>query len=663
MVKPCYFSLVMAAVLSPLSVQAEQAFELGRIEVTAKQSLPGSATTTVDVDTLREENRETVDAALDRLPGVTKSFGGQRSEAMVSVRGFDLRQVPILVDGIPVYVPYDGYVDLGRFTTFDLSEISVSKSFSSPLLGANTLGGAINLVSRRPVKKLEGEVGAGYNTGDHTNSEGKRTWLNLGTNQGLWYGQFSASYRQSDSFSLSDDFDPSGNADGQGSGVRNNAERKDNKINIKLGLTPNNSDEYVVGYIKQDGQKNTPPYTGLNPDTQVRYWQWPYWDKESVYLLTNTALSDDSYIKTRLYYDTFKNKLESYDDNRYATQTRGYAFTSIYDDQTYGASAEYGKTLGQHQLKFAAHYKFDEHKEHDENQPESKYQDKTLSFGVEDTFTLTHDLYLVLGASYDRRKTVEAMNYLDPGYESFDHKNNDSFNPQIGLFAELDKANQARITLSQKSRFPTIKDRYSYRMGSAIPNPDLKQEKATTLEVGWVHKLSDFGRIETSIFQSKIDDLIQSTNIGLGLDQYQNIGEVDARGLELSADFWIDDWELGGNYSYLARNNRSSSARLTNTPRHKLFAYASWHITQPLSLSMTTQYESERYNDANPGDSAGLIRKSDDFILAGLRATYAHPKGITTRIGIENLFDKDYSYDEGFPEQGRTYYANVSYQF
>lgn len=44
-------------------------------------------------------------------------------------------QVPVFIDGVPVYVPYDGYVDMGRFTTVDLAQVSVSKGFASILYG------------------------------------------------------------------------------------------------------------------------------------------------------------------------------------------------------------------------------------------------------------------------------------------------------------------------------------------------------------------------------------------------------------------------------------------------------------------------------------------------------------------------------------------------
>ena len=88
-------------------------------------------------------NRTDVSHALNILPGISLSNVGARNESTVFVRGFDSRQVPIFIDDVPVYISYDGYVDLARFTTFDLAEINVSKGFSSVLYGPNTIGGAI----------------------------------------------------------------------------------------------------------------------------------------------------------------------------------------------------------------------------------------------------------------------------------------------------------------------------------------------------------------------------------------------------------------------------------------------------------------------------------------------------------------------------------------
>ena len=177
-------------------------FTLGEIEISGESETNKNTTVEkITAEELRDFDRNTVGDAVSLLPGVSSTVTGARSEQTLMVRGFDIKHVPLFLDGIPIYVPYDGYPDLGRFTTFDLSEIVVSKGFTSVLYGPNTMGGAINMVSRRPEKPLEGEAGAGISSGDTYTA-----YANAGTNRGTWYLQAGGSYVSSDFFPLSDDF-------------------------------------------------------------------------------------------------------------------------------------------------------------------------------------------------------------------------------------------------------------------------------------------------------------------------------------------------------------------------------------------------------------------------------------------------------------------------
>ena len=179
----------------------DDVFRLGEVVVTAESDMPLGAADSMTADDLRQFNREDLAEALDLLPGVTLSRTGARNERTVFVRGFDIKHVPIYLDGIPIYVMYDGYADLGRFTTFDLSRIAVSKGAASVLYGPNTMGGAINMISSRPEKPLAFTAGAGA-------GGGQRYWgySNFGANMGKWYIQAGVSYLDKDHFNLSSDF-------------------------------------------------------------------------------------------------------------------------------------------------------------------------------------------------------------------------------------------------------------------------------------------------------------------------------------------------------------------------------------------------------------------------------------------------------------------------
>ena len=104
-------------------------------------SSPASAATTTVLgqQTMQDLDKQNVAQALSVIPGVALQKSGNRNEQQVKVRGFDSRQVPIFFDGVPVYIPYDGNLDLGRFLTSDIASVEVSKGYSSLLQGPNQM--------------------------------------------------------------------------------------------------------------------------------------------------------------------------------------------------------------------------------------------------------------------------------------------------------------------------------------------------------------------------------------------------------------------------------------------------------------------------------------------------------------------------------------------
>ncbi len=114
--------------LSEPSFAESHVFELGEIEVDGKaENKELSDKETISAEDIDRNNRNDVASALNLLPGISIQNLGARNERLIYVRGFNSRQVPLFIDGIPVYVPYDGNVDLNRFSTFDIGQIDVSK--------------------------------------------------------------------------------------------------------------------------------------------------------------------------------------------------------------------------------------------------------------------------------------------------------------------------------------------------------------------------------------------------------------------------------------------------------------------------------------------------------------------------------------------------------
>jgi iron complex outermembrane receptor protein len=152
------FVLLAAAIIIPPANSAEPAAgnELGMVEVIGTR-VPASLPVTTDIvlgETLTTQHRDDLAHALELVPGLTSQNVGQRRERLLALRGFNSRQVPLFIDGVPVYVPYDGNVDLARFGVDYVSEIRVGKGLASLLYGPNIMGGSINVVSRRPTEPL-----------------------------------------------------------------------------------------------------------------------------------------------------------------------------------------------------------------------------------------------------------------------------------------------------------------------------------------------------------------------------------------------------------------------------------------------------------------------------------------------------------------------------
>ncbi|MGD9755752.1 MAG: TonB-dependent receptor, partial [Acidimicrobiia bacterium] len=70
----------------------------------------------------------------------------------------------VMIDGVPVNKSDGGSVNWNLMDPAMVERIEVVKGPASSMYGSNAMGGAINVITRRPGGALSGKVTAGYGT-------------------------------------------------------------------------------------------------------------------------------------------------------------------------------------------------------------------------------------------------------------------------------------------------------------------------------------------------------------------------------------------------------------------------------------------------------------------------------------------------------------------
>jgi len=158
----------------------EEPTRLPEVRVTAPARLPGSplplssVPATVDIvpgDQLRATGAMTLQEALTRLPGVTLNDQQGNSWQMdLSFRGFrstsvtgESQGLSVFVDGVRINEPTVEEVNFDLLPLDDIERLEVIRG-PAAVFGRNTLGGVINIITRRgvpPVYEIVPEVEGG----------------------------------------------------------------------------------------------------------------------------------------------------------------------------------------------------------------------------------------------------------------------------------------------------------------------------------------------------------------------------------------------------------------------------------------------------------------------------------------------------------------------
>ena len=657
-------------------VKEFEVYHLGEVVVASEK--PGvrevAIVNEISADDIKATNSKTLAEALLRAPGV-RVTAGAKNEANVSIHGFAQKQLLVLIDGVPYYETKYGRLDLNQIPTENIAKIEITKGAASVLYGANALGGVINVITKKPSEKLY--AGVSFEASENDTYRASAT---TGMKAGIFNYWLNYTWAKSGGYDLSDDYQPKMTTIQkqpggksyeviQGKGERLNSGYESHNIWAKFGIEPKEGSAYYVNIHYLDRDKAWSPST----DT-IRYFNSrPYFTNFAkipdyidwgIDLDARQKIHDKVTLKAKLFYHNHKDSLDSYTDQSYAIQLAH----SSYKDYIAGGSffADF-QPVDWNILRFAVHYKKDNHKERaDAYLPFEESTSYTGSVGLENEFNLVKNLSVVAGVSYDWfevDKSEQTNTDIDGNFINFTPlptNRNESVNPMLGLVYNF--SNQAKVfaSVARKSRFPMLEELYSSKGGNA----NLETEKSWNYTLGASSLLTRYAKAGLSAFYYDVSDMISKDGMGWIGTNY-NVGKVQLYGFEFNAEIYpIDGLTLRLDYTYEEGRNRSEG-RVTNDvtyiPRHKLDAGMQYVIPMlKTRLDFNMIHVSSTYSQLpTPSSPSNPVLKASDYTLFDAKITQPIWKYFEVYVACRNIFDKNYEPEVGYPAPGRSFWTGI----
>jgi len=643
----------------------DNVYTLGEVVVTGERPAVNLATTITEssAEDIVATGASTVAEALDQMPGV--DVGNGAKGYYVAIRGFDQTDTKVLIDGVPAHESYFGTLDLSMLTTEAISKITVTKGASSVLYGANTMGGVINIVTKKAGKDPVTEFSTSFG------NDGTTEYIvNHGRSVGDFNYWITYGYRTSDGIRLSDDFDPSDPNVGIGSDYNEDGDVRDlsdyikRSINAKVGYDPNEDTSMSLSFDYHNNERGVPTFAS-------RYWYFIKWDQWQVNLAGEHKFNDVFSAKARLFYVKHDDGLEDVSWDADHTTGRKWFEKSAYDDYSQGAELQGAVNLGNLSIiRLGVNYLKDNNKQqdyYDANtasvlwwgdsvgyQPKQEYEADTYTFAIEDEIKPVENLSIVLGMSYDQFKPVKAYDQPVPDTIS-------AVDPQLGLVFDIAGNTSLHASVGKKTRFPHLKELYSEMAGG---NPDLDPQKTIAYEVGASHKFNNMFNGSVAYFYNDVSDLIDTAEDANGDSYYYNVNKAIIKGIEADLDLrFTDNFLAKFNYTYMSTEDDTNKGReMEGKPKHKLNLDLRYTASFGLASSIQASYTGGEYWEDYDYNWTEL----PSFTIFNLRLSQDLGKILLKNseffLQVNNITDK-YYYETSGPEAGRNFMAGLTVKF
>ncbi|MFW2828611.1 TonB-dependent receptor plug domain-containing protein [Sphingomonas sp. ID0503] len=609
-------SLIALAIASPAFAQSSD----DDIVVTATgiaQSIDevGQAITVLDANTINTRQNINVADLLLTTPGVRFNRSGSNGAVGLSLRGAEVTQTLVLIDGVKVNDPsgIGDQFDFGNLLIGNLRRVEVLRGSNSLPYGSQAIGGVVNVMTATPpTDGLAADASAEYGYSDTVNAK-----ADVSGGSGIVSGGAGIAYFDTDGISTASS--------------RRGATEKDGYKNItanarlKVAFTQDLSLDLRGYYIHGDLDYDS--FFGAPADsTDVSKS-----DQYVGYAGINAAFLDGR----------FSNRLAV----TYYKQNRDYYSVR-------GTAADYGYKGENVRFEYQGVFQpIDRAKlifGYEHEKPEYDF------FGFGSTASESADLDSVYGLA-----VVEPLDGLSitGGARYTDHS---QFGGKTTLGANANYTpnggdTNLRVAYGEGFKAPSLYQLYDSFSG----NPDLVPEKSKSYDVGFDQSALE-GRATLSVtaFRRVTRDQINYDVTLPPFGGYNNIEKTKTKGVEAAVALRpVDALTVTTSYSYINARDRSPGAnygnRLARRAANVLSVSADYDWSFGLKTGGTVTMVSDSFND--PANT----RELDGYALVALRASLPVGEHLELYGRVENLADAHYETVYGYGSYGRSAYAGV----
>lgn len=228
-------------------------------------------------------------------------------------------------------------------------------------------------------------------------------------------------------------------------------------------------------------------------------------------------------------------------------------------------------------------------------------------------------------------------------------ENNDIYGtelvPSVGMAYNPNIKTTLKASVSKGFRSPTIRELYLFTPA----NSTLEPERMVSYEGGITKRLAGNRlTLDLTLFHTQSDNLIVVETTEQG-PKNMNSGRFSNTGVEFSGNYRISDKvSMNANYSYI-----SSDKPVTANPGQKLFISGTWKPGN-FNVNLSVQHIHDLYLRVEPE----IVKTS--YTLVNSKVSYKFNRYVDAFLKLENITDKKYYINYGYPMPGITGFIGIN---